>query len=129
MEETEGLLARVKCPAPILFNIYTNDQPPHNGTRSFIYANDICVIAQQPSFVEVETTNEESLSELKQYYRSNNLHANTDKTQVTAFHLRNKDMLKVKWNMADLENTPLLCTYAVTSLSLSMALTVISANI
>ena len=65
--------------SPILFNIYTNDQPLHNGTRSFIYADDMCVTAQQPSFVEVETTIEESLSELIQYYRSNNLRANPDK--------------------------------------------------
>ena len=31
---------------PILFNIYTNDQPLHDGTRSFIYADDLCVTAQ-----------------------------------------------------------------------------------
>ena len=32
----------------------------------------------------------DALDELTQYYRSNSLHANPDKTQVTAFHLRNK---------------------------------------
>ena len=55
--------------SPILFNIYTNDQPIHDGTRNFIYA---------------------------------------DKTQVTAFHLRNKEVnrsLKVEWNRTNLENT------------------------
>ena len=31
---------------PILFNIYTNNQPLHNGTRSFICAYDVCVTAQ-----------------------------------------------------------------------------------
>ena len=36
--------------SPILFNIYTNDQPLHNGTRNFIYAYDLCVTAQQPFF-------------------------------------------------------------------------------
>ena len=95
--------------SPILFNIYTNDHPLHNGTRSFIYAEDLCVTAQQPSFVEVETTIEESLSELTQYYRSNNLLANPDKTQVTAFHPMNKEAkrtLKVKWNRTDLVTTP-----------------------
>ena len=65
-------------PVPIPFHIYTNDQPLHNGTRSFIYADDLCVTAQQPYFVEVETTIEESLSELTQYYRSNNVHENPD---------------------------------------------------
>ena len=95
--------------SPILFNNYTNDQPLHNGTRSFIYADDMCVTAQQPSFVNVETTIEESLSELTQYYTSNNMRANPDKPQDTAFHLRNKEAkrtLKVKWNRSDLENTP-----------------------
>ena len=94
---------------PILYNIYTNDHPLHNGTRSFIYVDDLCVSAQQHSFVEVETTIEESLSELTQYYRSNNMRANPDKTQVTAFHLRNKQAkrtLKVKWNRTDMESTP-----------------------
>ena len=94
--------------SPILFNIYTNDQPLHNGLRSFIYEDDLCVTAQQPSFVEVETTIEESLSELTQYYRSNNLRVNPDKAQVTAVHLRNKEAkrtFKVKWNRTYLENT------------------------
>ena len=39
--------------SPIIFNSYTNDQPLHNGTRSFIYADNMRVTAQQPSFVEV----------------------------------------------------------------------------
>ena len=28
--------------SPILFNIYTNDQPIHDGMRNFIYADDLC---------------------------------------------------------------------------------------
>ena len=40
----------------ILFNIYTNEQHHHNGTRGFIYANDLCVTAQQHFFVYVEIT-------------------------------------------------------------------------
>ena len=51
---------------PILFNIYTNDQPLQNGTRSFIYADDMCVTAQQPSFVEVETTIEDTILPIQQ---------------------------------------------------------------
>ena len=80
---------------------------PQGCVLSFICTNNLCVTAQQPSFVEVETTIEELLSKLTQYYRSNNLRANPDKTQVTEFHLRNKEakrMLKV--NRTDLENTP-----------------------
>ena len=95
--------------SPILFNIYTNDQPIHDGTRNFIYADDLCVTAQCSSFTEVETTIGDALEELTHYYRSNSLRANPDKTQVTAFHLRNKEAnrsLKVEWNRTKLENTP-----------------------
>ena len=31
--------------SPILLNIYNKDQPIHNGTRNFIYADDRCVTA------------------------------------------------------------------------------------
>ena len=87
--------------SPILFNIYTNDQSIHDGTRNFIYADDQCVTAQYSLFTELETTIGDALDELTHYYRSNSLRANPDKTQVTAFHLRNKEAhrsLKVEWN-------------------------------
>ena len=29
--------------SPVLFNIYTNDQPIHKDTRSFIYADNLCI--------------------------------------------------------------------------------------
>ena len=92
--------------SPILFNIYTND---HDGTRNFIYVDGLFVTAQYSSFTEVETTIGDALDELTQYYRSNSLRANPDETQVTAFHLRNKEanrLLKVEWNRTKLQNTP-----------------------
>ena len=85
-----------------LFNIYTNDQPVHDGTRSFVYADDLCITAQFPTFSQEESTIEEV------YYRNNSLRANHDKTQVTAFHLWTREAkrsLKVSWNGVDLENT------------------------
>ena len=94
--------------SPNLFNIYTNDQPVHDGTRSLIYADDLCITTQFPAFSQVESTIEEELSELTEYYGNNSLRANPDKTQVTAFHLRNREVmrsLKVSWNGVDLENT------------------------
>ena len=39
---------------------------------------------------EVEETIKDALEEITQYYRYKSLRANPDKTQVTAFHLRNK---------------------------------------
>ena len=94
--------------APTLFNIYTNDQPIHYGTRSFIYADYLCITAQYQSFKQVEETFEEALDNLITYYKVNSLRANPEKKQVTAFHLRNKEAkrsLKVVWNKTELENT------------------------
>ena len=95
--------------SPILLKIYTNDQPLHDGTRNFIYADDLCVTDQYPLFTEVEHTIEEALDELATYYKSTSRRANPNKTQVTSFHLKNREAkrtLKVKWNNTDLENTP-----------------------
>ena len=52
-------------------------KPLYDGTRNFVYADELCVTAQYPSFTEVEHTIEEALDELTTY----------DKTQVTSFHL------------------------------------------
>ena len=93
--------------SPILFNIYTNDQPLHNGTQNCIYAVDLCVTSKYPSFTEVEHTIEEALDKLTTYYRSNSLRVNPDKTQVTSFHLKNQEAkrtLEVRWNNTELEN-------------------------
>ena len=87
---------------------YTNDQPILDGTRSFIYADDLCITAQYPTIQEVEQKIENALEELTHYYRSNSLRAIPDKTQVTLFHLRNREAkgsLQVSWNGVDLENT------------------------
>ena len=63
-------------------------------TRSFIYADDLCVRAQYSSFTEVEKTIGDALDKLTQYYRSNSLRANPDKIQVTAEEQRGKTIIK-----------------------------------
>ena len=108
MEIQNNGLPRGSVLSPSLFNIYTNDQPILDGTRSFIYADDLCITAQYPTFQEDEHIIEEALGELTHYYRSNSLRAIPDKTQVTAFHLWNREAktsLQVSWNGVHLENT------------------------
>ena len=87
------------------FYVETNND---DGTQNFIYADDLCVTAQYQSFTEVEHTIEEALNELTTYYRFNSLRANPGKTQVTSFHLKNREEkrpLEVKCNNTDLKNT------------------------
>ena len=42
--------------AQILFNIYTNDQPVHTDTRSFIYADNLCIASQGNDFNNIEAS-------------------------------------------------------------------------
>ena len=54
-----------------LFNNYTNDQSVHDGTMSLIYAYNLCITAQFHILSQVESTIEEALGELTEYYRNN----------------------------------------------------------
>ena len=85
-------------------------KPTLDGTRRFKYADDLCITAQYLTFPKVEDTIEveEALGEFTEYYTDNSLRAQSDKTQVTVFHLRNREAkrsLKVAWNGIELENT------------------------
>ena len=87
--------------APLLFNIYTNDLPFHPNTRSFLYADDMCIATQKQSFEEVEKTLGDALAGLTPYYAANHLRANPEKTQTSTFYLKNRDAqreLKVVWH-------------------------------
>ena len=94
--------------APMLFNIYTNDQPVHADTRSFIYADDLCIASQGNDFNSIEVSLTSALSTMTTYYDTNQLRANPSKTQVCAFHLRKREAkreLNVMWNGTRLSNT------------------------
>ena len=94
--------------APMLFNIYTNDQPVHADTRSFIYADELCIASQGNDFNNIEVSPTSALSTVTTYYDTNQLRANPSKTQVCAFHLRNREAkreLNVMWNGTRLSNT------------------------
>ena len=76
--------------SPVLFNIYTNDQPIHKDTRSFIYADDLCIATHDASFEKTGSTLSAALDSIGDYYEKNHLRANPDKTQTCVFHLRNR---------------------------------------
>ena len=93
----------------MLFNIYTNDQPIHKDTRSFIYADDLCIATQDTSFEKIESTLSAALDCIGDYYEKNHLRANPDKTQTCVFHLRNRKanrQLNISWCGKKLEYTP-----------------------
>ena len=70
--------------APLLFNIYTNDQPLDPETRNFIHADDQITVASDGNKSEIETKLSDCLNELNQYFRVNLLKANPVKT-VSSF--------------------------------------------
>ena len=94
--------------SPLLFNVYTSDQPLPEATSSYIYADDLCLTTQQKTFEQVETTLASGLNELGAYFKENHLRPNPAKTQLTAFHLKNRHAdrkLNVTWNGTKLDHT------------------------
>ena len=81
METTEEWRTTREYSPLTIYNIYTNDhdQSVHDGT--FIYADDLYIIAQYPIFSQVQNTIEEALGELIEYDRNNSGRANPDKMQ------------------------------------------------
>ena len=93
----------------VLFNVYTNDQPVHNETRSFIYADDLCIATQRSTFEQTETILTQVLQNLGEYYERNHLRANPGKTQTCAFHLKNREAsrkLNITWYNKHVEHIP-----------------------
>ncbi|KAG7299565.1 hypothetical protein JYU34_016540 [Plutella xylostella] len=86
--------------APLLFNIYTNDQPSSPNTSRFLYADDLALTSQHKSFEEVEADLTVALNNLSAYYKENSLKPNPSKTESCAFHLRNNQAgrkLDITW--------------------------------
>ena len=92
-----------------LYNIYANDQPTDERTSRFIYADDLCITTQESSFEAVERNLTDSLTLLTEYYAKNHLKSNASRTQVCAFHPRNREAnrpLRVTWSGTPLEYRP-----------------------
>ncbi|KAL1448195.1 hypothetical protein WDU94_012261, partial [Cyamophila willieti] len=100
-------LAQGSVLAPVLFNMYTNDQPIHPETRQFTYADDTAIAGQGTTFEEVEGKVTRALDKLALYYENNQLKPNPSKTEVCAFHLKNAEAqrkLKISWKGQELHH-------------------------
>ena len=68
--------------SPLLFNIYTNDQPRSEGTCHFIYADDLALAGQDRKISIVEERFSNNLDELTPYHEENYPHTNSSKIGV-----------------------------------------------
>ena len=94
--------------APLLYNIYTNDQSLDPETKHFVYADELCVTSQHSTFTAVKKSLINTLNGLQVYYTKNSLKANPSKTQVYSFHLKNRVAnrpLNIIWHGKKLKNT------------------------
>jgi hypothetical protein len=96
--------------APTIFNIYTNDQPilTQAGIKHFIYADNTVLATQGHTFQNVESTLEESLKILSDYYDENFLKPYPNKTQVCSSHFKNREVdriLEIEWQGTKLDNS------------------------
>jgi len=76
--------------APLLFNTYTADLPL-TQSRKFIYADDIALATQSSDIARTEATLSKDLSTLKDYFKKWKLNPNPNKTEVSCFHLNNRE--------------------------------------
>ena len=89
--------------APLLSNVYTNDQTIHPGTGSYVYA--LAFNTQSTGFAPIEETLTSVLDVLSEYYTTNQLRANPTKTQISLVHLRTREcgkQLNISWNGVNL---------------------------
>ena len=101
MERRKNGLPQGSVLAPLLFNIYTNDQLLSENTQRFLYADDLRNTAQNKSFEMVEQHLRKALPTLTLYYQNNRLKSNPAKTQSCLFHLRNHHAtrkMNIIWN-------------------------------
>ena len=79
--------------------------------------DDLAVTTQSTDFAPIEETLTSALDGLSEYYTTNQLRANPTKTQVSLFHLRNREcgkQLNISWNGVNLTHCNLPVYLGVT---------------
>ena len=87
--------------------IYQQSTHSNKCLRIHLCADDLRLATQAPTFEEVETRLSAALEPMGQYYDKWSLNPNPFKTQVCAFHLRNRESnrkLKILWYGKELEH-------------------------
>jgi len=95
--------------APILFNIYTNDQPISPNTKKFLYTDAVAITAQCTTFEKTEEYITKAMEDLSIYYAENQLKPNPNKTQSCALYLKYqqaKRELHIEWEGVTLNLIP-----------------------
>ena len=94
--------------APMLFNIL-HQRPAHTHRHAQLHLRRRLVHRVSGNdFNNIEVSPTSALSTMATYYDTNQLRANPSKTQVCAFHLRNREAkleMNVIWNDNRLSNT------------------------
>ncbi|KAL7403521.1 hypothetical protein ABVT39_001676 [Epinephelus coioides] len=80
--------------APLLFNIYTNDQPLPPQCRCFIYADDLCITTQQENFQKIEIVLEITLGRTLSF----KLHLQNTKAKVNTRNNILRKLVNSKWS-------------------------------
>lgn len=76
--------------SPLLFNIYTSDIPS-TTSRKFMYADDIALTTQSSSLCTAVNVLSHDLEILNGYFKKWGLQPNPNKTEVSTFHLNNRE--------------------------------------
>jgi len=75
--------------APLLLNLYNHDIPTTKAWK-FIYADDICLVTQDKNVEACEKTLTSDLTVLSHYLKHWRLKPNPAKTEISLFHLNNR---------------------------------------
>lgn len=78
--------------APILFNLYNNDQTKLEIKDTFYMRRTWKLLPRVYILIKVQDKLVRTLKSMNKYYINNHLKPNPNKTQVCCFHLRNKDV-------------------------------------